>query len=158
MNYEILSDDNTVTYNGKTYIRGELQLVDIDAEVEQIRDWYYDTQNNIDNLLYSGYPDNIDCYFDGAYPAKVIVPAGYNNSNYTREYFYHDQKLYFVFAYNSSGDEHRIYVKDGNVIRHINGETTVDRGYGMSPEMLSMQELVLSESNELFPTMINCGN
>ncbi|MDD3416616.1 MAG: zinc-ribbon domain-containing protein [Lachnospiraceae bacterium] len=151
-------DDNSVIYDGETYVRGDKQLVDIGAEVEQIREWYYDTQNNIDRLLYAGYPDDIHCYFDGAYPGKVIVPAGYSDFNYVREYYYHDQKLYFVFAYNSSGDEHRIYVKDGNVIRHINGDSTVDRGYGMSQKMLDMQEWAINESDELFPTMINCGN
>ena len=129
----------------------------IDANVEQIRTWYYDTQERLDSLLYASYDTNLECYFDGAYPAKVVAKSGYNNWNVTREYYYHDQKLYFVFVHGDIG-EYRFYIKDGVIIRSIDAEgISVDAGYGASPEIWDISDKFFEEE-EAFPLMINCGN
>lgn len=132
------------------------EIEDLDANIEQIRTWYYDTQNRLDSLLYASYDPNLDCYFDGAYPVKVVAKKGYNDWNVTREYYYHDQKLYFIFVYGDIG-EYRFYVKDGVLIRSISPDgNTVDIGYGAPQEVWDISNRAFEEEKN-FPLMINCG-
>lgn len=132
--------------------------VDVEAEVEQIRTWYYDTQNRLDSLLYAMYAPNLEGYFEGGYPVKMVAKSGYNGWNVTREYYYHDQKLYFIFAYGESG-EYRIYVKGGVVIRTIAPDGTItDMGDDMPADVKEVVDKVLEEAErEAFQDLINCG-
>ena len=66
----------------------------MESEVKQIRQWYSDTQNGLDNLMYSQYGDDIEYYFELGYAVKGIIPSGYDGWDYTRQYFYKDQTLY----------------------------------------------------------------
>ncbi len=129
---------------------------DIDISVEQIRIWYYDTQDRLDSLLYASYDTNLDCYFDGGCPAKVVAKSGYNGWNVSREYYYHDQELYFVFVYGDIG-EYRFYVKNGVLIRSISPDGNItDMGNEVSQDVLNIWERIKTEE-ESFPLMVNCG-
>ena len=159
-------DENTIEQLWQTNKGSEIQRAinssflgesgNIEESIEQIRTWYYDTQDRLDSMLYDSYGTNLYCYFDGPCPAKVVAKSGYNDWNVTREYYYHDQKLYFVFVYGDSG-EYRFYVKDGVCIRSISPDgSTVDHGYGMTQESIDIYNRVISDE-ETFPHMIDCG-
>ena len=127
--------------------------IDVEAEVAQIREWYYDTQERQDFLMYCEYEQG-KYYFEGGYAIKGVIPAGYNNWGYTREYYYHDQKLYFAFLF-AGNEEYRIYFKDGKVMRYVDSNGTV-YDYGNIGEGEQLGKDVMSESEALYPGM-NCG-
>lgn len=147
------------THSGGTDVVTDVpdEETDVETSVEQIRKWYYDTQENQDNLLYTSCDTNLECYFDGEYPAKIVAKSGYNNWDAAREYYYHDQKLYFIFVYGDIG-EYRFYVEDGMIIRSIAPDgTVVDMGGTVSDDVREVGNKVFDEGNSL-PPIINCGN
>lgn len=148
------NEDDREVFSG-TEDGEEILHIDVEEEVNTIRAWYYSTQDNLDNLLKADYPDNIVCYFDGAYPSKVVVPKDYDDWEYSREYFYHDKQLYFAFVYNKS-EEYRFYFQNGVLIRYIDTDGNIF-DYGDLDDY-SMEKRVKNESDSLFPTMINCGD
>lgn len=131
------------------------QDINVEEEVAQIRNWFTETQSNLENYLRAGYVD-MSCYFDGMYPVKVIVDKGYDDWDYTREYYYHDQNLYFVFVYNGS-EEYRLYLNNGKLIRFIDSEKEI-YDYGNTDQFEEWREYLLNESDTIYPTMINCGS
>ena len=155
----IYIDENTVSYRGKKYTRYKedsqtLENVDVESEVATIRDYYYTTQNNLGNYMLEEH-QNLTMYHEAGYPVKIFVKSGYNDWDYTREYFYHDQELYFAFVYNNN-EQHRLYFKDGIMIRYIdeNGNTY---DYGSLDAYSDWADKVKNESNSIYPTMPNCG-
>lgn len=50
--------------------------------------------------------------------AHLTIPNGTDNWNYSREYYFHNDQLVFAFIYNNL-EEHRLYFKDGHMIRYI---------------------------------------
>ena len=55
-----------------------------------------------------------------------MLENGEDGWSYTREYYYHDGALIFAFIYNFDGTEqHRLYFKDGHMIRYIDENHTV---------------------------------
>ncbi len=123
--------------------------IDVEAEVAQIREWYYDTQNRLDTFAYSEYGADLGFYFESGYAVKGVVAAGYNDLDYTRQYFYHDQKLYFAFIFKGS-EEYRLYFKDGIVVRYIDNFGNIyDYGNTGSGELLA--DKVVTESDEIYP-------
>lgn len=140
----------------KAFREVEGDSVDVDKEVKKIRTWYYDTQYGLDKLVYSSYDTNLYCYFDGGYPAKVVAKSGYNGWNATREYYYHDNKLYFIFIYGEMG-EYRYYIKDDKVIRSITPDgKVVDIGNSMKQDAWKLVDRAFDEIDTL-PSMVNCG-
>ncbi len=155
----IYIDENTVSYRGKKYTRYKedsqtLENVDVESEVATIRDYYYATQNNLGNYMLEEH-QNLTMYHEAGYPVKIFIKSGYNDWDYTREYFYHDQELYFAFVYNNN-EQHRLYFKDGIMIRYIdeNGNTY---DYGSLDAYSDWADKVKNESNGIYPTMPNCG-
>lgn len=131
-----------------------LEGVDVESEVATIRDYYYTTQNNLGNYMLEEH-QNLTMYHEAGYPVKIFIKSGYNDWDYTREYFYHDQELYFAFVYNNN-EQHRLYFKDGIMIRYIdeNGNTF---DYGNLNEFYSWEYMTLYDSYNIYPTMPNCG-
>ncbi len=129
------------------------EAVDVEAEVAQIREWYYDTQERQDSLICCEYTQGI-YYFEYGYAIKGVIPADYDDWGYTREYYYHDHELYFAFLFAGS-EEYRLYFKDGKVIRYIDANGTV-YDYGDIGEGEQLSERVRLESDALYPD-VNCG-
>lgn len=123
----------------------DLEDIDIEAEVLQIREWYYGLEDNLDNLE-SGQASGIKCYYDAGVPVKIVVEKGQDGWDYTREYYYHDGKFYFAFVYNGA-EEHRLYFKEKEMIRYIdeNGDTY---DYGSNDNYSDWKEKVLKEAEE----------
>ncbi len=131
----------------------EITYIDVETEVAQIREWYYDTQERQDSLMCCEYTQGT-YYFEYGYAIKGVIPADYDDWGYTREYYYHNQELYFAFLFAGS-EEYRLYFKDGKVIRYIDANGTV-YDYGDIREGEQLGERVRLESDALYPGM-NCG-
>ncbi len=131
----------------------EITYIDVETEVAQIREWYYDTQERQDSLMCCEYTQGT-YYFEYGYAIKGVIPADYDDWGYTREYYYHGHELYFAFLFAGS-EEYRLYFKDGKVIRYIDANGTV-YDYGDIREGEQLGERVRLESDALYPGM-NCG-
>ncbi len=59
---------------------------------------------------------------------QYVLNRGTDGWNYSREYYFHDGQLVFAFLFNGT-EEHRLYFKDGHMIRYIDEyKTTYDFG------------------------------
>ena len=152
--YLFEQEDDKVSTAGTPAITKTLSDIDVESEVATIRDYYYTTQNNLGSYMLEEH-QNLTMYHEAGYPVKIFVKSGYNDWDYTREYFYHDQELYFAFVYNNN-EQHRLYFKDGIMIRYIdeNGNTY---DYGSLDAYSDWADNVKNESNGIYPTMPNCG-
>jgi len=54
------------------------EAVDVEAEVAQIREWYYDTQERQESLMCCEYTQGI-YYFEYGYAIKGVIPADYDD-------------------------------------------------------------------------------
>lgn len=133
---------------------------EIKISVEQIREWYYSTQDNIANGTYKVgvESDSVKSYGGNlsSTPTKVVIDAGVGGIDYTREYYFSDESsyaLYFIFAYNSNGDEYRIYIEpdDTYVIRYIENDTVYEMGDIISDEMETLKDYLYAEGYNCIP-------
>lgn len=143
---------------GYENVENEDTVVDVESEVKQIRTWYYETQDKLDSLLAGECAPNLDAYYENGYPVKMVAKKGYQDWDVSREYYYHDRNLYFVFAYGHNG-EYRIYIKDGIVIRTIAPDGAVsDYGDIIPDDVREVVDRILEESKqEAFEDLFNCG-
>ncbi len=122
---------------------------DLEAEIEQIQTWYYDTQSKLEVFTLVPQNEYVDFVYDGTKLVKIAVKGGFDGWDMAREYYFHEGQLYFMFAYNDMG-EHRIYVKDNILLRYIDIEgISYDIGYGMPPEAWEVSEKGFEEAEAL---------
>lgn len=155
------NESNEVT-GGKSKARDKAKtktkIINVETEVKRIRKLYNTTQNNLDSYMSGSELEGSDYYYEGGYPVKISIKGGYNDWNYSREYFYHNKKLYFAFVYDGR-EEHRLYFKDGVLIRYIDEKkNTYDYGNKKLASFSEWKDKVQSESDEIYPDMLNCGN
>lgn len=105
----------------------DLANLDVEAEVEQIRSWYYSPTDSEE---------------------KFILSKGTDGWNYSREYYFHEGVLYFVFVFNGT-EEHRLYFKDGVMIRYIDENKNI-YDYGNTSDFYDWESKVLSESKQFY--------
>lgn len=105
----------------------DLANLDVEAEVEQIRSWYYSPSDSEE---------------------KFVLSKGTDGWNYSREYYFHEGDLYFAFVFNGT-EEHRLYFKDGVMIRYIDENKNV-YDYGNTSEFYDWESKVLSESKQFY--------
>lgn len=92
------------------------------SEVLQIRKWFQNTENS---QLSKSKKDKMICYRKDGEIVKIRLEAGYQSSAYddrlvdaAREYFYHDNQLYFVNIQAESVVGERFYYSYGKLIRY----------------------------------------
>lgn len=103
--------------------QSKVENLDIEAEVEQIRSWYYSPTESEE---------------------KYVLSKGTDGWNYAREYYFHDGELYFAFVFDGT-EEHRLYFKDGVMIRYIDENKNV-YDYGNTADFFDLESKVISES------------
>ena len=115
----------------------------VDREVAQIREWYYSTQENPGAC--KNYNDKSVYTKDGDI-TKVVVFSGTDGWNYSREYYYHNGKLYFAFVF-AGKEEHRMYFCDDILIRYVDATgKTINYEDNI---ICAFEEIVLNESYEV---------
>lgn len=92
-------------------------------EVAQIREWYYDTQNDLENCR-QDIVGNATYYYRDEKLVKIAVKEGTDGWGYAREYYFHDNAFYFAFIFSGS-EEHRLYLKDDQLIRYIDENNNI---------------------------------
>lgn len=132
--------------------------VNVKKEVKKIRALYNKTQNNLESYMTGSELEESTYYYEDGWAVKITIKGGYNDWKYSREYFYHNKKLYFAFVYKGS-EEHRLYFKDGKLIRYIDEKkNTYDYGDNRLSSFSEWKDKVQSESAEIYPEIPNCGN
>lgn len=118
-------EDSTVYGNDTSY--SDLSL---ENKIDYIRDWYYTTQDAMDDLeVVYGEDGCVTSYYDGDDCVRVTVKSGYFDSaeypgadRLSSEYYYHNGLLYFVFLHYYD-EEYRYYLeyREGDIccIRYI---------------------------------------
>ena len=109
-----------------------------DQKIEYIRNIYYTTQENVPNLRKDGISGLYWRYLDAnnrfhkitLYPNTSEFPDIPNASDYVVDYYYdvtgQVEELVFAFVVNhATGEEHRFYQYDKELIRYINPARTV---------------------------------
>ena len=125
---EIISNDDEPASSDLTEEENHaFDNLDVEAEVEQIRSWYYS-------------PTESD--------EKFVLNNGTDGWNYSREYYFHDGVLYFAFVFNGT-EEHRLYFKDGVMIRYIDENKNV-YDYGNTSQFYDWESRVLQESEQFY--------
>ena len=102
-----------------------LPYIDVDGEISQIRIDYYATQAYPGKKSTNG---DVTHYTRNGKTTKIVCPSGMSGWNYSREYFFKNDKLYFALIYDGT-EEHRLYFSDDILIRYIdNNKNTYDYG------------------------------
>lgn len=136
----------------------DIKKINVEKEVTKIRKLYNTTQNKLDSYMSGSELEGAVYYYEGGYPVKISIKGGYHNWKYSREYFYHNKKLYFAFVYDGK-EEHRLYFKNGRLIRYIDENKIIyDYGKKKLSVFSDWNDKVQSESEEIYPDMPNCGN
>lgn len=105
----------------------DLENLDVEAEVKQICSWYYSPTDSEE---------------------KFVLSKRTDGWNYSREYYFHEGVLYFAFVFNGI-EEHRLYFKDGVMIRYINENNNI-YDYGNTSDFYDWENKVLSESKQFY--------
>ena len=125
---------------------------ELESEIENIRTVYYDIQNNISNFRVEDGGGGTIRYFDSHEKIRKITVKkdSYEEAmqnyplmtGYNAEYYFDEkEQLLFVFLFNSEGQEHRFYMRNGaGCIRYINDEKNV-RDYPNGIDPLQISEL-----------------
>ena len=115
------------------------QQADTQRRVQEIRTWYGETQGALDALQASdreyttaGGEGHLTLYRDDTAPRKLVVQFDGDGLSWTREYFFRDGVLFFVFEHSETFPiwpdqppeqfgvtEQRHYFADGNMIRWL---------------------------------------
>lgn len=131
----------------------ELNNDEIEEEVLRIREVYNDIVSNVSNKKYTKktIEDKVKAYYDSNGGVRhILVLKGYDNYNYTRYYYFEDNKL--MFAYVEASDSHRLYYKDGVLFRwrytDTGGEAT-NYHYETSGQYKELEAFTIKECSGL---------
>ena len=90
------------------------------------------------------------CYYTpGPDDAQVTLEGGEGGWEYSRDYRYHNGELIFAFIYRGT-EEHRLYFKDGHLIRYIDENHTVF-DFGQLEPFYWWEQRALAEGNQYAP-------
>lgn len=123
---------------------------DIEDEVLRIREVYNDIVSNVNGKKYASktIENKVVAYYDSNGEVKHIqVSKGYESYNYSRFYYFENNKL--MFAYVESSDSHRLYFKDQNLFRWRYTDTSnnaTNYHYEASGEYKELEQFAITES------------
>lgn len=141
----IASAENEVIAATETELPADITQ-DIEKDIEEIRAYYNAIQKNLSDFTV-GKSDGITYYNGYGALVKVVAKNGQAGWNYSREYYYQNGQMCFAFVYDGL-EEHRLYFKNGEMIRYIDPEKVKYEG----EELASYKELaerVQKESGQL---------
>lgn len=134
---------------------GTLSAEEFEAELERIRDLYYEIESNRQAGIYDAYdPENgVVYYFSDGELIAVTVQPNVENSAYRRFYYYQDGTLFF--AYYEGSDSYRFYFCQGRLIRlrytpdTAVSNTAANYDQATTSAYLKWEERVLAEEAQL---------
>ncbi len=129
---------------GSNTSAGREAVSDVEGKVQDIRDLYYKTQNNLDSLFAVQTDDRITQYHNDKSELVRIDVLPDEKSNYTRYYYFDDNKLYFAFIFDGE-KEHRFYFQDDMLFRWIDETGTIYDNDFDNGEFMRCEEKILKE-------------
>lgn len=119
----------------------------VESKVLTIRNWYNDTQRNLENLSTVKASEIITEYYDKSSCVRVDVSANEKNS-YNRYYYFKDNNLYFVFAFDEQ-KENRLYFYNETLFRWIDESGIIHDNDFDSAEFMLWEKTILNELAKL---------
>lgn len=119
----------------------------VENKVLTIRNWYNDTQSNLESLSTVKVSESITEYYDESSCVRIDVSADEKNS-YNRYYYFKDNNLYFVFAFDGQ-KENRLYFYDETLFRWIDEIGIIHDNDFDSTEFMSWEKTILNELDKL---------
>lgn len=149
---EEVSEESQETSQSAVISGERLPNSEIEAEVLRIREIYNQIVETRENQGYteSSPKDGVTAYSENGEVRAVIVLKGVDNVQYTRYYYYENQKL--IFAYLEAADSHRLYFWNERLFRWRYAEDANDfsetdnHDNEDSQEFLSWESLALNEA------------
>lgn len=120
-----------------------IAVEDVETKVLTIRKWYNDTQNNFKNLSAVKAGTGITEYYDNVACVRIDVLADEKN-NYNRQYYFKDNKLYFVFAFDGK-KENRLYFYDERLFRWIDENGIIHDNDFSNKDFILWKKNILNE-------------
>lgn len=111
------------TANCRSYETFKAEIMDLEAEIAQIKEQYYAAQDRLDNMEIVSEGD-ITVYIEDGNVCKIVVAKGTGGIDYAREYSFENGRLYFAFVYDG-GSERRFYFVDDMLVRYINERSEI---------------------------------
>ncbi len=117
----------------------------IDEDVENyvkniVQPIYYGTQENLASYAKSK-EGEATLWYDGKGYVKKEFPEGAGGYNMSRQYYYDTESgaLVFAFIFKGTNEEHRLYIKNNEVVRYINPSKAVfdNPSYNLVSEFMS---------------------
>ncbi len=133
---------------GSNTTAGREAVSDVEGRVQDIRDLYYKTQNNLDSLSTVQTGDRITQYHNDKSELVRIDVLPDEKSNYTRYYYFDDNKLYFAFIFDGE-KEHRFYFHDDMLFRWIDETGTIYDNDFNNGEFMRCEEKILKEVKDI---------
>lgn len=124
-------------------------IIDVETEVKNIKSKYYYFQQNKAAAINYKLDSQIQIYYISNGSMSINIAKGYNNTNYSRIYYFDENGcLYFSFIFNKS-KENRLYFYDDILIRYIDEDKKI---YDINDNLYNCkwEEFALKESYEIF--------
>ena len=130
-----------------------VEPIDIESEIDEIRNMYNVFQNNKGNYQLLEVNDQVTAYLDrNENVVFLIVQRGYDNIDFERWYLINHGELVFSFVYNGL-NEHRLYFKNGVLFRYIDQDIIYDNVAGI--EECEWKNTCQNESKEILSELSN---
>lgn len=116
---------------------------DVENKVLTIRSWYNNTQSKLETLSTVEVAEGRKEYYDNAKRVRVDLQADDKNT-YTRFYYFKDDKLYFVFAFDGT-KENRLYFDNEVLFRWIDENGKIHDNDFANNKFISWENKILNE-------------
>lgn len=147
---EIVKEENAEPEDNEPNIA---EPIDIESEINEIRNMYDLFQNNKENYQPLEVNDKVTAYLDSNENVVfLIVQRGYDNIDFERWYLINHGELVFSFVYNGL-NEHRLYFKKGVLFRYIDQDIIYDNVAGI--EDCEWKNTCRNESKEILSEISN---
>lgn len=130
-----------------------VEPIDIESEIDKIRNMYNVFQNNKENYQPLEVNDKVTAYLDSNENVVfLVVQRGCDNIDFERWYLINHGELVFSFVYNGL-NEHRLYFKNGVLFRYIDQDIIYDNVAGI--EECEWKNTCQNESKEILSELSN---
>lgn len=127
-------------------------VADVDKKIEYIKSLYYKTQEDLGGYT-SQVTDGYTVYYDSyGNIKKVDYKLPYNN--YTANYYYENNELYFSFIFDGT-KENRFYIYNNTVFRWIDELGNIIDNDFENETYMNWYELILSENEKIKNSLMN---
>lgn len=141
----------------ETSVNGNLDVIDVESAVFQIRDKYDKIVNGISSNSYdiTVVDEGVIAYSEKGQIRAIVIKKDYDGYDYARNFYYDGNKLFF--AYYEDTDSHRFYFNENKLIRWRycpdvkDSSKATNYDFENTSEYYRWEKNVLADSEKLLP-------